>query len=64
MERYGVQNGFGAVFTQADIIWKGPNGQWLSVSKYAGNVKKSSIYFSSRSDPMRKENKKGNSSDL
>lgn len=64
VKRYGVQNGFGAAFTQVDTIWHGADGQRLSVSKYAGNTEESTVYFSSRADRVTQSSKKETSGDL
>jgi hypothetical protein len=64
VKRYGVQNGFGAAFTQVDSVWNGANGQRLLVSKYAGNTDEATVYFSTRADRATQAGKKGNASDL
>jgi len=64
VRRYGVQNGFGAAFTQVDSVWNGANGHRLIVSKYAGNTDESTVYFSTRADRAAQSGKKGNAGDL
>lgn len=64
VKRYGVQNGFGAAFTQVDSVWNGENGQRLVVSKYAGNTDESTVYFGTRADRAAQAGQKGNTGDL
>lgn len=65
IKRSSLQNGFGARYTQTDSSWSGANGQRLLVSRYAGNIKESTIYFSTKADnEMLTGTKKGNSKDL
>lgn len=45
-----LQNGFGATFRQEDNFWAGAHGAQLLLSKYAGDVDNSSLYFSTPAD--------------
>lgn len=64
VRRYRVQNGFGASFAQVDTVWQGVNGQKLRVSRYAGALDKSTVYFSTRADEAMLSNNAGDSNDL
>lgn len=64
VRRYGVQNGFGASFAQVDTVWQGTSGQKLRVSRYAGTLDKSTVYFSTRADEAMLSHNAGDSNDL
>ena len=64
VRRYTVQNGFGASFAQVDTVWQGANGQKLRISRYAGALDKSTVYFSTRADEVMLSNNAGDSNDL
>lgn len=59
VKRYNMQNGFGAVFTQVDSTWIRANGNFLLISKFAGNVDESVVHFGISTDRVTQSRKSG-----
>lgn len=50
IDRYQVQNRMNAQYMQVIYTWKGKHGHMVQLSRFAGSLDKSSLYFSTAED--------------